>query len=99
MTTDLLASISSTFLKLDVDIIHFYRNVCIDIIRLVPDDRIILLLQALVHFVQLVPLDELDVGEDLVLVAEVDAVLGLLHPADQGAGYGDLLEQEAHLGD
>ena len=99
MTTDLLASISSTFLKLDVDIIHFYRNVCIDIIRLVPDDRIILLLQALVDLVQLVPLDELDVGEDLVLVAEVDAVLGLLHPADQGAGDGYLLEQEAHLGD
>ena len=67
--------------------------------RLLPDDRIILLLQALVHFVQLIPLDELDVGEDLVLVAEVDAVLGLLHPPDQGTGDGDLLEQEAHLED
>lgn len=67
--------------------------------RLVPDDRIVLLLQALVDLVQLVPLDQLDVGEDLVLVAEVDAVLRLLHPADQGAGDGDLLEQEPNLED
>ena len=49
-----------------------------------PDDGVILGSELLVNSVQLTAVDQLDPGDDVVFVTEVNTVLGLRDTTDQG---------------
>ena len=63
----------------------------------IPDDGIVLGAELLVDPLDVLDGDLLDGGDDVVLGAEVDALLGLNHPPDQGAGDALLVEHEGGL--
>ena len=63
----------------------------------IPDDGIVLGTELLVDPLDVLDGDLLDGGDDVVLGAEVDALLGLNHPPDHGAGDAQLVEHQSRL--
>ena len=63
----------------------------------VPDDGIVLGTELLVNPLDVLGGDLLDGGDNVVLGAEVDALLGLNHPPDHGAGDAQLVEHQGRL--
>ena len=63
----------------------------------IPDDGIVLGTQLFVDTLDVLDGDLLDGGDDVVLGAEVDALLGLNQPANQGASDAQLVEHERGL--
>ena len=66
-------------------------------IQNIPDDAVILGGQFFVDIVQVVAGDQLDLGDDVVLVTEVNAVLSLWETTDQRSSDALLLEHERQL--
>ena len=69
---------------------------CFDV-QNVPDDGIVLGAELLVDPLDVLDGDLLDGWDNVVLGAEVDALLGLNHPPDHGAGDALLVEHERGL--
>ena len=65
----------------------------------VPDDWVILPVKAGVHFINICGGDKLDLGDDLVLVAEVDALLGVRKSSYCWSRDDYLVRHEWHLVD
>ena len=63
----------------------------------IPDDGIVLGTELLVDPLDVLGGDLLDGGDNVVLGAEVDALLGLNHPPDHGAGDAQLVEHQSRL--
>ena len=64
-----------------------------------PDNGVILGSELLVDSVQLCALDQVDPGDDVVFVAEINDLLSVRHPTDHGAADTETLEQELNLTD
>ena len=62
-----------------------------------PDNGVILGSELLVDSVQLCAVDQVDPGDDVVFVAEVDAVLSLWEASDERTHDGEFLEHERQL--
>merc|ERR1719432_584177 len=65
----------------------------------IPQDGIVLLGQLRVNVVQILCSDEFYLGDDVVLVAEINDPLSVRHPSDDGAGDTETLEQELKVAD
>ena len=63
----------------------------------VPDDGIVLGTELLIDTLDVLDGDLLNGGDNVVLGAEVDALLGLNHPPDHGAGDAQLVEHQGRL--
>ena len=63
----------------------------------ISDDGIVLGTELLVDPLDVLDGDLLDGGDDVVLGAEVNALLGLHHPTDQGARDAQLVEHQGRL--
>ena len=66
-------------------------------VKNIPDDRIVLCTELLVHPLDVLDGDLLDGGDDVVLGAEVDAFLGLRQSSNQGACDAQLFEHQRGL--